>query len=570
MNKSQIRLKTIFLVLVVGLTLFRVWLASLMNYQIIVDGGEYDDWLQVKNSVEILNGSWLGDYSQKILVKNESFPLFLALCRFLHLPYGVGYALFIIFASAIFVVALEPMIKYKNIRNLMFLFLIYHPIGLLSSSALRIYRNALVPWAVIGCCGCYLAIYLRRDKESKALLFWSICGGIYSAFFWLLREDSVWLLPFIVGVTVFCIIYWIMRKRNLAYVLKRICIILIPCITILASIFIIKGINHYYYGIALTNDRNQGEIARVNNLLYEIDDNNDNRDVWVSNDALRQAINVSPTLASIDNLEEAFSTSGWAPDDEGVRGDMCTWALRASIKDAGHFKDAVETQNFYKQIGDELEAAFDDGRLKRKDAILIDGIGGLYLDDFAESFVLTLQTMKEFAFNNQCDEGTDVYYVSGTENDIILAEELLLTGVPRTKEQLVDANYKHFNKAMNNTLIGEKNIYIRISITIIRAYQFVSPILLFISIVCYLWMIYSILVNRAVDIFPAWICATALILSAFVNIFVTVLFSRWMSRDPAGITFSFYAPAAYLLIMGFEMFCIYGTLLKVKGKIRNE
>ncbi len=546
MKKIKVIISEKIIVIVMYLiTIFRIWLSSIMNYQVIVKGGSYDDWLQVKNAVEIINGRWLGSYSNSILVKNESYPLFLASCRFFNIPYGIGYGLFIVLTSVLFVVAIRPLISNKNLRRLIYLFLIYQPVGLLSTSALRIYRNAFVPWAILACCSCYLAIYYRRNNAVKSLIPWGIGGGIFTSFFWLLREDSIWMAPFIGGVTIFCIVYWIYQKSSIGIkgIVSRTIAILLPVVFILLASESVKLVNYNYYGIALTNDRNQGEISRVSNLLYSIEDEeNDNNDIWVSRGALRQAMEVSPTLDSLKNLEKSFED--WSFDGVWVTGDMCTWALRATVNDNGYFKDAVETQNFYKQIGDELEAAFADGRLQKKDAILISGIGGLYLEDFTESLLLSLQTIKEFALNKQTDLCTDIYYTDGEERDITLAENLLLKGIPRTDEQLEDIDANHFNRVMNKNIIKEETNYVVISVAIIRLYQVLSWVISILAVAGYLFMLYKLLFKRDMQIFPVWISSTAVMLTAFVNVYVMVLFSRWMSRDPASETYAFYAPAA--------------------------
>ena len=62
--------------------------------------------------------------------------------------------------------------------------------------------------------------------------------------------------------------------------------------------------------------------------------------------------------------------------------------------------------------------------------------------------------------------------------------------------------------------------------------------------------------KKDVAYFPAWLCSTAAFLTAFLNVYVTILFSRWMTRDPASATYTFHASSAYVLLTVFVAYLV--------------
>ena len=67
------------------------------------------------------NGQWLGEYSDLTLTKGMFFPLYLALCNFLHLSYLNVTALWYTVSCMLFVYGLRPLLKKAQAMGLLYL-----------------------------------------------------------------------------------------------------------------------------------------------------------------------------------------------------------------------------------------------------------------------------------------------------------------------------------------------------------------------------------------------------------------------------------------------------------------
>ncbi|WP_207648599.1 hypothetical protein [Butyrivibrio sp. INlla16] len=60
-----------------------------------------------------------------------------------------------------------------------------------------------------------------------------------------MREDSVWILPFLVFAMLFCDIYWIRNKTDIKTVIKKLAISICPFVGIIVAVTIVTLINGY-------------------------------------------------------------------------------------------------------------------------------------------------------------------------------------------------------------------------------------------------------------------------------------------------------------------------------------
>ena len=61
-----------------------------------------------------------------------------------------------------------------------------------------------------------IGLTLRKELPLKKQLPWAVLTGMALAFFWQIREDSVWILPFIAVMTVWNVGYVILALHKKA------------------------------------------------------------------------------------------------------------------------------------------------------------------------------------------------------------------------------------------------------------------------------------------------------------------------------------------------------------------
>lgn len=573
----------LFIIALFVISLYRLKLLKESSWELILSTG-YDDIMQMKNAVTITAGDWLGgSYFYTSMAKNVGYPLFLAIGQWLNISYGFLYGAVIIFASLIFVKAISPIFSSRKLLLLMYVIILFAPIN--HEAFYRIYRNALVPWIFLLVLSCMIALFIRHKEKVSKQIPWSIGAMASIMYFWILREDSIWIFPFVFTASIMIIIVnlplvWSHRREFIHKTLLA----LLPLSGIIAVSIITSAINYSHYGIWAMNDRTQTYAPKAMSLIYRIDDGRTkDKDVWASRESMRLAINESPTLRKIGDRVLA-SYNLWAGGEElELKGDISQWSLRFAVEEEGYYHgNARKTNTFYKKVYEELTEAFRSGKLHKKSGIYLSSqTGAFHISDFLQSTYMALALSRKIS--NYCNtQVSDRYliYQDFSETDLTFFENILNTDLPRTSNQLtnLDVNKKYNDYDLNlttfNNISQKNNEYILLNrkkaqkkenlIAII--YQMFSYICLPLSFLGYYFLILDIVKQRNLQqSITLFLIMTGAALSAFLNIFLVCLFSRWITTDLNSIIYGFYASAAYLL---YTITMLIGTIAVAK-KLRE-
>lgn len=268
---NQLKKKHTYFILGIALlfTIIRLYLYSKAIYGTDMSA-TYDDQLLIRYAQNILDGKWLGEYTTTTLSKGISYSLFLVLAHKLHLSYAVLFGMFSIFASILVALAFKPIVKNKYLLLSIYFYFLFSPISFTHEYSTRTYRNALVIPAVEIIIACLLAIYYRKYGSSRKLLPWFLGLSVAFPFFWFIREDSIWLLPFTVVALGISFVQILLGqdfsfkevkklKKRLFLLSKRewlkLSLFLLPIVGFSIVYQWIEYKNETTYGIATINDR---------------------------------------------------------------------------------------------------------------------------------------------------------------------------------------------------------------------------------------------------------------------------------------------------------------------------
>lgn len=574
----------LFIIALFVISLYRLKLLKESSWELILSTG-YDDIMQMKNAVTMTAGDWLGgSYFYTSMAKNVGYPLFLAIGQWLNISYGFLYGAVIIFASLIFVKAISPIFSSRKLLLLIYVIILFAPIN--HEAFYRIYRNALVPWFFLLVLSCMIALFIRHKEKVSKQIPWSIGAMASIMYFWILREDSIWIFPFVFTASIMIIIVnlplvWRQRREFIHKTLLA----LLPLSGIIAVSIITSAINYSHYGIWAMNDRTQTYAPKAMSLIYRIDDGRTkDKDVWASRESMRLAINESPTLRKIGDRVLA-SYNLWAGGEElELKGDISQWSLRFAVEEEGYYHgNARKTNTFYKKVYEELTEAFRSGKLHKKSGIYLSSqTGAFHISDFLQSTYMALALSRKISnyCNTQVSDGY-LTYQDFSETDLTFFENILNTDLPRTSNQLtnLDVNKKYNDYDLNlttfNNISQKNNEYIlsnrkktqKKENLITTIYQIFSYICLPLSFLGYYFLILDIVKQRNLrQSMTLFLIMTGAVLSAFLNIFLVCLFSRWITTDLNSIIYGFYASAAYLL---YTITMLIGTIAVAK-KLRES
>ncbi|WP_155829417.1 hypothetical protein [Butyrivibrio sp. XPD2002] len=560
----------------IAASLLRIWVSQLQNISVAVKGGGVDGWLQVKQTASIAGGNWLGTFDSTTLVKEVGFPIFGAMIHALQISYGVGVGLLLVICACLMATSLRPYIKDAILQMLFYLSLLYCPVGF---RTVYIYRSALLIMVPIGLMASAFALFARRNDNLKTYTYigWGLIGFIFGGLFWILKEDSVWIIPFLFVETIVCIIgvFSNLKKGKTSKKVFAAIVVaqLLPFCGMLFANHVVTGMNEKYYNVSLSNERTKGEFPRLCGLLYriDVDDADIDPDVWIARSALEQAVSVSDKMASLDTLFDKCESAGSdAPHNGWPKGDISTWAIRSAADEAGYYESANKVQQFYKEAADEIQKAFDDGRLKEKKGITLSKyVKPFTLDEIGLAISNSIKTQALFALHENERVETDISYIDTTPANMWFLEKAFGVRVPLSDEQIKSMKFKRdWQYEENNTLIKEKKCYILAAVGVYYIYRYGSYVVLPLSILGFVYLIYES-IRRREKAWEALIISAALLLTSFSVIFVTGLFSIWMTKDAASSPYVAYAPSAYMILEVFKMFSVIALIGGIR-KLRNS
>lgn len=543
--------------------------ALCMNMPICIHASAtYDDVWAVRAADFIAQGQWLGPYDDVTLIKNVGFPLWLALC----IKMGVGYlwptTMLYALAALLFTVALRPLLHKNWLFLVVFVVILFCPVSFATDTFQRIYRNSITAAQVLLVFAGYLGMYLRMKRDvlegepADEWMFlrtmpWALLSAVSLAWFWISREDSIWVTPFIVVAT---LVMLVVALRRFGGVLLRfgLCVLIVlPIAVTEETVRDISQINEQHYGVAVTSEINSGNFARLIKDLYSIRPSSlpANQRVACPHESLELAYEASPILASVkEQVEDRFYNWGDTvdnnPGDGEVNGGEFFWVIRLAAADAGVYSEeraaeinmtqAQYADRWYKLVANQLEDAFDSGQLQKR-AVMPSSIMTPWRSEYAAQFVPTMLSVYSQALS-YADVTSAPFVQQGSEDGIAYFESI-------TKAQGYDGTVRWPFACTFGLLL-------------IWVYRIFGSCLAVAGIVCAVLVLVRWITQmrgRATrqDLGPLVLVLAALFFSVFALI-AGLTYSRISSFIP--IAYYYYGSAAYPLLLAFNGLAVAGVL----------
>lgn len=335
----------------------------------------HDDLLMAETAFHLLEGNWLGVYTENTLVKGIVHPMFLSAANGLGIPYLTFLTLLNLGACLVFLLALSKLIKNRWILAGAYLALVWNPVFTAVGTYQRVYRCSLTPAQALLLISMFFLLYQNRRGSMRVIGFQAAVCGIL---LWSLnncREDGIWVLPFALTVTALLAgsLFWDLKRQNdtVRTAACRLLLFLLPWMIAFGGNLALSGINKSRYGVFLTTELNGGEFPRMIKTIYSVKPEEERALVAVPRSSMDALYDASPTLRDIrplleESLDE-WERFGRIPGDGEVENGWFFWAVRSAMASGGYYENAAKAQQFCRQVTKELEAAFREGTfMKRK------------------------------------------------------------------------------------------------------------------------------------------------------------------------------------------------------------
>ncbi len=327
-------------------------------------GAIEDDQLFIRLALELASGRWLGPYDHLTLVKGIGFPAFLSLNYLLGLPVNlslcIGYGL----ACAYLASVLKPLVRSQIGALILFALLLFLP-PLAAPAAARIDRDffctALTVALVAGAINLAMTHVWPRWRPGAVLLV----GG-FGAWFWMTREEGVWLLPTLALIT---LLGWRLAGFSARWLLE-------PGLAVVVALLMICGVgltNRLIYGRFVITEMNSAPFQSAMVALERASYPEWTAYVPVPLAARQKIYAQSATFARLKPyLDPPGGRTVWTGagcDDlptscDDIAGGWFVWALRDAAAQIGVMSNPRSAATFFSAIETEVADACREKRLE--------------------------------------------------------------------------------------------------------------------------------------------------------------------------------------------------------------
>ena len=363
-TKEKIKL-IIFIAIIVILTILKLVLVN--NQPLYAKFSmKYDDKLMVNLANNIVQGKWLGEYDSFTLIKGAFTPLFVALIYKIGIPFLLSQNILYILACITFILVIKRIIPNKFYLILIYIVLLFNPVTY-ASDLLRVYRDGIYTSLILFLISFVFGIFLNYKESLKKIILYMIGFGLTFAAISICREETIWIMPFIIAATIMTILF-IVFDKNCIDKTKRILLYFIPISIYLVTILSICTLNYRYYGRFITNDYNSKEFKDAYGALTRVIPEEKIEKVPVSKEIREKLYEISPKFSE---LKEYFNNieivNGWISSGDSsirdIQGGWMFWALRDAVEQKGYYKDANTAKQYYIDLAKEINDACDEGKL---------------------------------------------------------------------------------------------------------------------------------------------------------------------------------------------------------------
>lgn len=163
----------------------------------------YDDALFIKLGESIASGHWLGHFNQLTLVKGAGYPIFLAISSWVGAPVTFSQVVFYAAAALLLWLVTYKITRSRLFSTLVFLLVLFNP-NVFQERILR--ESIYTSQTVTLFCMTWLALF-GNSKQGRLLI--PVGAGLVLGWFWITREEGVWILP---GIAVLFLAKFIRNK----------------------------------------------------------------------------------------------------------------------------------------------------------------------------------------------------------------------------------------------------------------------------------------------------------------------------------------------------------------------
>lgn len=323
---------------------------------------QWDDRLFINLGRSLAQGQWLGHFNQFTLMKGPGYPFFLAASSWLGLSSTAAQAAFYCASVGFFAWVVVALSGSRLLGTVIFVVTLWHP----ASFAERITRDAIYPGQVLLVLGLTCLGLSRANPGSSSR--WAALAGFSLGWFWLTREEGVWILP---GLAVLLLPALIRSWRARVTDRHTAGMVGVMAAVFFATQLLFRTLNWCNYGEAVGLDIKERNFVAALDALQSVVQGSPVSHVPVTRATRKRIYSVSPAFASLRGYLDPPSGAGWQggcspyPWTCGdIAGGWFIWALREAAAGQGHYQSPAHAARFFGRLSSEIADACRSGKLR--------------------------------------------------------------------------------------------------------------------------------------------------------------------------------------------------------------
>lgn len=351
---------------VLVVVLLKMILVCMQMIEIFPENAPVDDELMLAAAQSIGSGNWLGAYSWETIAKSMGFAVWLWLLHVLHIPYLIGNQLLYAGASLYATHALKPVFRGRSARFIIFFVLWFSPFAT-AQFTLRVYRDSILPAVILIAFSAVIGFCLRKGEWLRKQIGYAAVAGLFTGFARLIRDDAIWIYPFVLCATLYYLVCVIFDRTNVARIRKAVLIPAAALIAFAVPVLSFCAMNQKYYGVFLINETSEPEFTAAISAMQQADLDLPHAGISVchpTRDRLYEAVPEMAELGDFLEQDHYYHGYGWTEEQEFNSGGFF-WAVKRVSYESGLATDAVSVRSYFRKLADAIEAAYADGRLEK-------------------------------------------------------------------------------------------------------------------------------------------------------------------------------------------------------------
>jgi hypothetical protein len=323
--------------------------------------GPVDDLLYLNNAISILKGSWIGDYNQYTLAKGIGYPVTLAISYILDID--VKKFEFIIYSLSALFFSLTITKYYKNylLGLVFFVFILANPY-LYDHQMARLIREFVYSSYLLFVLTIIIQLFFINNERVFNIIY-SIALGFFFFMTYITREESIWIIFSVIFSVIIFLISNVYFKKNFYFNKSLLRFLLISLITFIVLINGVNTLNFVNYQKYLNNEFSSSYFSKAYGSLISIDHNNYQKWNPLPKTKRLKAYRASPTFAKLEKFLEGEVGKSWSslltgkPNKDYDATYWTMWSIRDAASKLGIYRNASESNDFYKSIYLEIKEA---------------------------------------------------------------------------------------------------------------------------------------------------------------------------------------------------------------------